>query len=557
MTGYNPPLVRYRPPEAFLTEFPDHSEYDVVVVGGGPNGLIAAAYLSRAGMRVCVCERRYEIGGGLATEEILFPGHYSNPHAIYHMMVDYMPPLQDLGLQQHGLTFVSPNAQTAAVFDDGTSLLLCRMIEDTKDSIAKFSEKDSRTFGQEWRKWRQVVEELVAPGTYLPPVAPLDLIEGMERTEIGRELLHLTEQSPLEIITGLFENEKVQALLLYVACMWGLDPEETGLGFMVPLLIDRTMNKALCYGGSHRLAAALAREVIRSGGTVLDTAEVTKVRLDGGVVCGVELEDGRTIDAGIVMSSLDPHSTFLDLVGEEHLTSGLSQSVKGWEWEKWSFFTTHVVTDAPPAYVTDDPWVNEAFMTVLGLDTIDGLLDYWNGVIAGRIDGRVVGHATCESIYDPTLSKVPGHHVGFLQIHAPFDLDGGWDARTAEIEGLVIDRWRSVAPNLVPLMAHSETPVDIQTRLPNMRRGSIKHGAYNPLQMGSMRPNDECSSSRTPIDGLYVCGASTYPGGLIIGGPGYIAANIVAEDANIEKWWSEPEYIRRYREQYIEEPTVV
>ena len=151
MTGYNPPLVRYRPPEAFLTEFPDHSRYDVVVVGGGPNGLIAAAYLSRAGMRVCVCERRYEIGGGLATEEILFPGHYSNPHAIYHMMVDYMPPLQDLGLQQHGLTFVSPNAQTAAVFDDGTSLLLCRMIEDTKDSIAKFSEKDSRTFGQEWR----------------------------------------------------------------------------------------------------------------------------------------------------------------------------------------------------------------------------------------------------------------------------------------------------------------------------------------------------------------------------------------------------------------------
>ena len=554
---YLPPLPEYRPPETYVDEFPERSRYDAVVVGAGPNGLIAAAYLAKAGMRVCVCERRYEIGGGLATEEILFPGHYSNPHAIYHMMVDYMPPLADLGLDRHGLTFVSPNAQTAAVFEDGSSLLLCRMLEDTKDSIAKFSERDSATFGRVMRLWRRIVEELVAPATYIPPVAPLDLIEAMESTDIGRELLKVTEKSPLEVITELFEHEKVRSLLLYVACMWGLDPEETGLGFMVPLLVDRTMNKAQCYGGSHRLAAALGREVLRNGGTILDTAEVGQILLDGDVVTGVELEDGRIIETDIVLSSLDPHSTFLDLVGREHLSRSMTQSVDGWEWEKMSFFTTHIVTSGAPHYACDDPWVDKAFMTVLGLEDTEHLLGWWDNVSAGRIDGPVIGHATCETIYDPTLSRVPGHEVGFLQIHAPFDLEGGWDSRREEIADLVVDRWRGAAPGLEVVMRHSETPVDIATRLPNMRRGSIKHGAYNPLQMGSMRPNDECSSSRTPIDGLYVCGASTYPGGLIIGGPGYIAANVVAEDAGVEKWWREPDYIAKYRHTYLQEPTGV
>ena len=548
----------YRPPETYLAEWPTQATYDAVVIGAGPNGLIAAAYLARAGMRVCVLERRYEIGGGLATEEILFPGHYSNPHAIYHMMTDYMPPLADLGLDRHGLTFVSPNAQTAGVFADGSSLLLCRMIEDTKDSIAKFSEKDSRTFGTVMRTWRRIVEELVAPATYLPPVPPIDLIEAMERTDVGRELLEITERSPVEVVTDLFESEKVRALLLYVSCMWGLDPEETGLGFMIPLLVDRTMHKAMCYGGSHRLAAALAREVVQSGGSVLDTAEVTKIAMRDGHVAGVEMEDGRSIDAGIVLSSLDPHSTFLDLLGEEHLTPALAQSVKGWEWEKWSLCTTHAVLNEAPRYATDDPWVDEAFMTVVGLEDVASLLSYWNGVRAGRVDGRVVGHATCETTYDPTLSKVPGHEVAFLQIHAPYDLDGGgWEARTAEVEGLVLEQWRRAAPNLDVVQTHTETPLDIERRIPNMRRGSIKHGDYNPLQMGSFRPNEDCSSSRTPVEGLYVCGASTYPGGLIIGGPGYIAANVVAEDAGVEKWWRMPDYIARYRDMYMGEPTAI
>jgi phytoene dehydrogenase-like protein len=138
----------YQHPQSFFEEFPPESHWDVVVIGAGPNGLIAAAYLARAGLRVALVERRYEIGGGLTTEEILFPGYYSNMHAIYHMMVDYMPALQDFDLAQHGLVWIKPNLQSSMVFENGDSLLLTRMIEDTADSFLKYSTKDAETFSR-------------------------------------------------------------------------------------------------------------------------------------------------------------------------------------------------------------------------------------------------------------------------------------------------------------------------------------------------------------------------------------------------------------------------
>jgi len=102
-------------------------------------------------------------------------------------------------------------------------------------------------------------------------------------------------------------------------------------------------------------------------------------------------------------------------------------------------------------------------------------------------------------------------------------------------------------------MVSSETPLDIEARIACMVRGSFKHGDYNPLQMGYFRPNDICSSSKTPIEGMYLCGASMYPGGLIIGGPGYIAANTIAEDMGLKKWWKVPDYIKKYIETYLAE----
>ncbi len=538
-------------------EFPRHSEFDVVIIGAGPNGLIAAAYLAKAGLRVAVCERRFEAGGGLATEENLYPCYASNPHVLYHMMVDYMPAIRDFELDGPALTWIKPNTQTGMLFEDGSSVLLARMVQDTKDSISKFSFKDAATFGKVIREWRKIVDEIIAPATYIAPMDPIEITVAMQRTSLGQRMLDLGELSPLQLITETFEHDKVRALLLYATCMWGLDPRETGLGFMVPLMLDRAMNKCYCYGGSHKFASALARQVIRNGGLILEAATVDKIIMEGGRAVGVHItHEDRVVRGKVVMSTLDPHTTFLDLVGEEHLPAALQQSVKGWAWDKWSFNTLHIAATEPPQYRADDPWISQCFATVIGIEGVGQLLEHWDNVTAGKIDlDSFGGHSTCESLFDPTLSDRPGRYVSMFQVHAPYELQGGWVHRRHTIKEAMLAKWRTAAPNLTAdkiVSTAMEDPEEIEIRFPNMRRGSIKHGDYRPLQMGCYRPNQDCSDTRTPIDGLYVCGVSVYPGGLVLGGPGYLGANRVAEDMGVKKWWKPTAEMERYIKTYLE-----
>ena len=540
---------------SMFQEFPDESEWDVIIIGGGPNGLVAAAYLAKAGLKVAVVERRYEIGGGLATDEILYPCYSSNPHVVYHMMVDYMPVIKDFNLDGPTLVWIKPNAQTAMVFEDGKSLLLARMIEDTKDSISKFSFKDAIAFGKVMRSWERIVNEIVAPATYVPIMPPVEATIALQRTAIGREMLEITEQSPLEIITNTFENDRVRTLMLYVSCMWGLDPRETGIGFFVPLLLVRAAHKCYCYGGSHKFASALGREIVRAGGMILEAAPVNKILIENGRVAGVALTEGRVLRSKVVMSTLDPHTTFLDLVGADNLPQTLKDLVKGWKYDKWSLYTLHVASEEPPRYVCDDPWVNEAFMTIFGIESTDRLLAHWDNVVAGKVDDNFGGHATCESLFDPHLSDKAGKHISFFQMHAPYEISGGWDKLGKELEKAALAKWQRVAPNMKPkniIKTIYETPEGIEIRFPNMRRGGIKHGDYTPIQLGYFRPHHECSSHRTPIEGLYVCGASTYPGGLVLGGPGYLGANRVAEDLGVKKWWKPTPVMERYIKTYLE-----
>ncbi|MFC2000736.1 phytoene desaturase family protein, partial [Chloroflexota bacterium] len=320
-------------------------------------------------------------------------------------------------------------------------------------------------------------------------MSPIDMMVALQRTKIGSEMLELVEQSPLEIITSTFENDRVRALLLYASCQWGLDPRETGIGFFVPLLIDRGMNKCYCYGGSHKFAGAMGREIVKAGGLILEAAGVDKILMENGRVAGVHIQEGRTLHSKAVMSTLDPHTTFLDLVGAEYLPADLKEAVEGWKYDKWSYNTLHITAEEPPRYACDDPWINESFMAVFGIESTEQLLAHWDNVIAGRVDNNNFGgHATCESFFDPHLSDKPGKQVSFFQMHAPYEIEGGWEKRSKELEEAILAKWQKVAPNIKKeniIATNMETPEDIENRFPNMRRGAIKHGDYMPIQLGS------------------------------------------------------------------------
>ena len=243
----------------------------------------------------------------------------------------------------------------------------------------------------------------------------------------------------------------------------------------------------------------------------------------------------------------------------ENLPGDLKGMVEGWIYDKWSYNTLHVVSEEQPRYIPKDPWASEAFMTIFGFKGMDHMLEHWDNVVAGKIDlNNFGGHSTCESFWDTHLVRVPpteSHRkVSFFQMHAPYNLEGGWEARGPEVREAMLSKWAQAAPNMKReniVMFNQETPEDIEIRFPNMRYGSIKHGDYRPIQLGCFRPNQECSSSKTPIQGLYTGGASNYPGGMILGGPGYIAANRVAEDMGVKKWWKPTKEMDKYTKTYL------
>ena len=326
------------------------AKYDFVIIGGGPNGLCVAAYLSKAGQKVLVLERHLEAGGGLATEEVTLGGYIHNTHAIYHMMVDYAPPYQDLELEKYRCHYVFPDLQVAMPFSDGKSLCLYKDVDRSCKSIAKFSQKDSESYREVFHKFRLYMDEFLAPGTYVEPLPTLEAVLGLEKTEIGRELSTYQPKSPQEIVYELFENERVRTMMLYLACHWGLEYDNGGLGFLVPLMLDRAVNSRLCVGGSHRLSNSICRVIQEPGqGHIRGSQLIKRIIVENGTATGVELEDGTIHEAAkAVVSSIDPHQTFLKYVGEENLDSQFADKVKNWHWEKWSLFAIHAALEELP-----------------------------------------------------------------------------------------------------------------------------------------------------------------------------------------------------------------
>jgi phytoene dehydrogenase-like protein len=535
------------------------ADYDIIVLGAGPNGLAAAAYLAAAGKRVALIERGVETGGGLVTQELA--GFRLNHHATYMLMAELLPPYRDLDLPARGVQFVRPDVQAAFLFDAPHSLILYTDPERTQASIEALSPPDGDRFRRMYDEFDEMCEAFLLPATYAPALPPLEQTVALSRTdELGERIAEISEMAPWEVVERYgFRDPRVHAAFLYLATMFGLEAEEGGIGFLVPIYVSRLMKAALVRGGSHQLASALRRAIEEHGGEVLTASPAEEILVEDGRAVGVRVSTRGKLTAEAIVSTLNPEQTFLDLIPRGGVEAELRESLGAWEWERTSLFLFNDgIVGEPPAYDGYSEDASRALFAVMGYDSPETVIDHQNEVTRGD-RSRIAGHGSVPSLFDPLMvpAHIPfgPHHVLRWESWAPFDAD--WSrAATEAYQRECFDFWCHYAPNLKRANSRIRvvwTPRDIEAHLPTMKRGSIKHGAYTSLQMGYNRPVPECSAYRTPIDGLYVAGSSVHPGGMVLMGSGYNAARVVAEDLGVPLW-EEPEMVRRARERgYLED----
>ena len=534
-----------------------NKKYDVIIVGAGPNGLTAAAYLAKAGAKVLVLERSNETGGGLITED--FSGFRFNLHATYMLLMDSMPAYKDLDLAAHGVTYVQPEVAVSLLTKSGEAFTLYRDIERSAKAIERFSPRDAAKYRKLMPEWKEIVDDILIPATYMMPVPPMTQVIMLSATEVGARMLELNEKTPVEIINECeFECEYLKAALLHLSCMWGVEPEVTGLGFMVPLITSRMLNAALVRGGSHVLSSSIQRVAVAAGADILESYEVARIIVKDGMATGVEMTNGMKFEGRSVITTLDPKTTFLNMIDESvmrQMLPDIYEQAKGWQWDHWSLFGLHVgLSEAPKYKAADfDPAVNQAMLKIMGFETADEFVKHVRKIKEGGL--AVAGGSTTMSDFDPLQAPTdtfPGTSCARWEGMVPYDLkDGSWETKAEEFADQVWNSWKEYAPNLGQakvLRRYAYPPTYIEQKLVNMVRGSIKHGAYISTQMGYLRPNIDCSGYRTPIKNLYLGGASTYPGGMVLLANGYNAASVVAEDLGLNRWWPEPDFIKSARE---------
>jgi phytoene dehydrogenase-like protein len=530
------------------TEPHSPSSFDAVIVGAGHNGLTLAAYLARSGLSVGVFERRGEEGGGLCTEELTLPGFLHNVHANYHTFVGLAPAFRHLGILEQGVEYARPEVQMASVFDDGRALCVHTGIERTCASIARFSERDAETFARFKTEARQYVDLMLETFMYGPPVGINDLTKALVTFGLeGRsEFLEakLRGSTIEQFLDRHFESDQVKAHLAFHGALCGYATDQKGLAVGYPLLVGKIDNWQVCLGGSHRVAHALWRDLVGHGGLVFVQSEVTRILTDGGRAVGVELVDGRTVEARrLVASSIDPEHTFGSLLAAEPAAEPIRARLGEVRHPPWSLFSVHLALAEAPRYeaASFDPDVDRAWVMNLGYSSLGDLLSDWSAVREGRLpDPRP--NAAVNSLFDP-FDAPPGRFTGLLRQIVPVAPGGGpaesWDAAKEDYARRCVEAWQAAAPNLgdAVLASAIDTPADISRKLVNMVNGDWMMGEISLDNLLDRRPLPELSGYRTPVERLYMCGSSQHPHGFITFAPGYNALQAIAADLDLEPWW--------------------
>lgn len=521
-------------------------DIDGVFVGGGHNALICAAYLARAGMKVLVCEAAPTLGGGTTTAEATLPFYRHNLHAYFVRWTPEYAVWNDLELGRYGVRSIHPTVQNAFPFDGGEKALVTYSdLDRSLAEIARLSTADSASYAAHHAEFSDLTRLVDTPLRFSPPLPPDELAELLGRSRIGRRYLELDRHSPLELVRSLFESEPLRTLVLFNVAVRGYLPnlDVAGIGSIVALAMANSHQGRLVEGGTQEVARAIASSVVDAGGMLLTNARIASIDVSNGRAEGVTLADGRRINARrFVVSSAPAPITMLELVGAQHLDRSLAAELGEYRWLEEALFGVHWALADRPRFVAEayNPSVPEALNLALGYESSDDLVAHMEAIRAteNTSDGPI--HVSIPTVHDPTQAPA-GRHTTFGWHFVPGPpTRGTWgDDAVADRVSAIVGTYRRYAPNIdrITLALASHSPDATERRVISMRGGDRHHGSFHPENWQWARPTPLMPGYKTPIDGLYLCGASQHPGGSFHGQPGYNAAGAVASDLGLEPWW--------------------
>jgi phytoene dehydrogenase-like protein len=522
--------------------------YDAVIVGGGHNGLVCAAYLARAGLRTAVLERRHLVGGAAVTEEP-WPG-YRVSTASY--VVSLLPSriVRELSLVSHGYYVYPLDPAYFAPFLDGSGILVW---EDPSEAAAEIG-RISRADGAAYPRYCQDVAELaevirpllnkIPPDPALRSARDLPAAAGMlgyllRRRGAAAGLVDLMTMSCADFLGRYFSDQRILGALSPggVIGMWG-GPMSPGSAYV---LLHHRMGEVdgvggcwgFARGGMGAISEAIAASARASGVCVLTSAEVTSIDVTGGRVSGVTLADGRSLTAPVVVSGVHPATTFLSLVGSEHLPADLVADVERFRTRSPAAKVNLALSGLPSFTARPGSSLGPQHPEFIISPTLEYLERAWDAAKYGLPSERPMIDCVIPSTKDSTLAPAGAYVMSCFVQYVPYArADGQWDAaRRAALADTVIDTVGMFAPGFADLVTHREvlTPVDLEERF-GLLGGNIFHGEMSADQLFSFRPSVLASGYRTPVRGLYLCGSGTHPGGGVMGIPGRNASRVIVRD---------------------------
>jgi phytoene dehydrogenase-like protein len=519
---------------------------DVILIGGGHNGLVTAFYLAKAGFKPLVLERRPQTGGAAVTEEFS-PGFRCSTLA--HSAGPLLPEIvRDMQLARHGLKLITPEIAVTALSPDGRALSLHHDAKLAAQEIATFSQKDAAQYGvfqESLKKIGGVIGDalkLAPPNIDDPSRGDLwaMLQTGRSLRKLGKkDMYRLLRWGPMavaDLVAEFFETELLRAAIA-ARGIFGTAMGPWSAGSSLVLLIRAAADphpagsSSFAIGGAGAITQAMTAAAKEAGAEVRTAVEVKEVRVKDGGATGVVLADGQEIDAKAVISNVDPRRTLLKLVDPMHLTPDFVMKLQNYRMPG-TVAKVNLALSALPKFTA----LNGRDDALRGRIHIGPEIDYLERAFDESKYGNFSPHPYLEvaipSLIDPSLAPGGKHVMSIYMQYAPFKLKSGdWSAQRDALGNTVVETLGHCAPGLPGLVEDAQiiTPKDLEETY-GLTGGHIFHGELALDQFFTMRPLLDWARYRTPIQNLYLCGSGTHPGAGLTGGSGANAAREILKE---------------------------